>query len=146
MARHFNGELYHHGIKGMKWGVRHKRDHTSGGFSIFKKRATTNPEEPEEPDSEDYTQAHSGKSMRSMSNDELRAVNNRLQMEQQYKNLTTSEGKKWAERVLVGVATTVVTARLLRGTNTGIDKAVEAGKNLVTKSPPLFWSTAVKSI
>lgn len=32
-----NGELYHHGIKGMKWGVRKKRDKTS---STPKKKKT----------------------------------------------------------------------------------------------------------
>lgn len=58
--------LQHHGVKGQKWGVRRKRDKSSdrsNSDSIRKKKVYE------------------------MSNQELRDVNNRLQLEQQYKTL-----------------------------------------------------------
>ena len=80
-------ELYHHGIKGMKWGVRR----TEAQLARARKKAIKN-----EPDHEDYKNAHSGRSYRAMSNQELQDVNKRLNMEKQYKDLTkkTSKGKK----------------------------------------------------
>lgn len=83
-------ELQHWGVKGMKWGVRKKRPEAH----------------------EDYKRAHSKKSVRDMSDKELREANNRLQMEQQYANLTskkTSAGKKFVTGVLVAAATSVAT-------------------------------------
>lgn len=34
----YSDELYHYGVKGMKWGVRKKQDHKSGRTSNKKKR------------------------------------------------------------------------------------------------------------
>lgn len=53
---------------------------------------------------EDYANAHSKKSVKSMSNAELKARNNRLQMEQQYANLTrkTTTGKKAVQTFIKG--------------------------------------------
>lgn len=78
-------ELYHYGVLGMRWG---KRKDQSGGSSRKSKKGTEQ--------HEDYKKAHSSKSYKSMSNQELRDANNRLQMESQYKNLTkkTGMGKK----------------------------------------------------
>lgn len=84
--------LAHHGVKGMKWGVRKKR---------------------REEAHEDYTRAHRKTDVRTMSDKELREANNRLQMEQQYANLTSkksSAGKKFVTGVLVAAATSVATA------------------------------------
>lgn len=85
-----NNTLQHYGVLGMKWGRRKKR------------QAATH---------DDYARAHSGKSVRSMSDKELRDANNRLQMERQYKTLTqkTSIGKK-AVKAFIGVAGTIVAA------------------------------------
>lgn len=78
--------LKHYGVKGMKWGVRRKR--TSH---------------------EDYQKAHSKKSVREMSDKELRERNNRLQMEQQYAQLTKrkSRGAKAVKAVIAGAGTLV---------------------------------------
>lgn len=64
--------LAHHGVKGMKWGVRKKR---------------------REEAHEDYTRAHRKTDVRTMSDKELRETNNRLQMEKQYRDLTQKSGK-----------------------------------------------------
>lgn len=79
-------ELKHYGIKGMKWGVRKKR--TSH---------------------DDYQKAHSKKSVRDMSDRELRERNNRLQMEQQYAQLTKKKnrGAKVVKALIAGAATIV---------------------------------------
>lgn len=85
-----NNSLAHYGILGMKWGVRRYQNKDGTYTSAGKKRKQ------KEYIHEDYANAHSKKSVKSMSNAELKARNNRLQMEQQYANLTrqTSTGKK----------------------------------------------------
>lgn len=65
-------ELYHHGVQGMKWGVRRDRSKIRKGR---KKR-------PEPHD--DYKRAHDKKSVKYMSDAELRERNNRLNAEKQY--------------------------------------------------------------
>lgn len=77
-------ELMHYGVKGMRWGIRRKRVHH-----------------------EDYQKAHSRKSVREMSDKELRERNNRLQMEQQYAQLTKKRinGKKVVTAIIAGAAT-----------------------------------------
>lgn len=78
-----NNELQHHGVKGMKWGVRKTPKH------------------------EDYVRVHKRKSIKKMSDAELRSRNNRLQMEQQYKQLTkrTNYGKKAVQGFIKGAGT-----------------------------------------
>lgn len=68
-----NNELYHYGILGMKWGVRRT------DAQIAKARKS--------PPHEDYTKAHSKKSVKQMSNQELNERNKRLNAEKQYKDL-----------------------------------------------------------
>lgn len=76
-------ELYHFGVKGMKWGVRKDRKR-----SISSKRSRS--------DSKDYTESRDllKKSPNKLSNAELRKINERLNLEQQYSNLTTSQKQK----------------------------------------------------
>lgn len=76
-------ELYHFGVKGMKWGVRKDRKR-----SISSKRSRS--------DSKDYTESRDllKKFPNKLSNAELRKINERLNLEQQYSNLTTSQKKK----------------------------------------------------
>ena len=83
-------ELYHHGILGMKWGVRRYQNKDGTLTSKGKK----------------HVKAQS-KSVKDMSDDELRKKVNRLQMEKQYSDLnndSTSKGKKWIKRILIGSA------------------------------------------
>ena len=82
-----NGELYHWGIKGMKWGRRRYQNADGTLTEEGRKRYDVH---------EDYDKAHSKKSVRSMSDKELRSRINRVQMEKQYSDLTskTAKGKK----------------------------------------------------
>lgn len=93
-----NNSLAHYGILGMKWGVRRYQDKDGSYTSAGKKRKQ------KDFIHEDYANAHSKKSVKAMSNAELKARNNRLQMEQQYANLTrkTSKGKKVVRTFIKG--------------------------------------------
>ena len=81
----YRDELYHWGIKGMKWGVRRYQNKDGTLTSEGKKHYSQ--------DHEDYTRVHTKKSVREMSDSELNARINRLQKEQQYERLTASPSK-----------------------------------------------------
>lgn len=85
-----NYELYHYGVKGMKWG----RGKSSTSSSTKKKgKSNTN-------DKQDK--------IKLMSDDELRKAINRMQLEQQYSKLspsTVSSGKKYAQKIMKTGAT-----------------------------------------
>ena len=80
-------ELQHYGILGMKWGVRRSRK-DSGSTGTRKRNSRI------EDVNEDYRRAHSKKSVKDMSDKELREMINRLQMEQNYQRLSQSNISK----------------------------------------------------
>lgn len=103
-----NNKLYHHGIRGMKWGVR--RTPSQLDYRTAKKKKSVS-------EHDDYIKAHKSKSVKSMSDKELRNRLNRLQMEQQYSKLSASDcskGKSYLNGV-VKAGTTVATV-----TSTGL--------------------------
>ena len=77
-------ELYHHGILGMKWGVRRYQNKDGSLTPKGKKRY-----------SEDYNESRNikRKGIKRMSNDDLRKVNNRDSLERTYKNNNSKVGK-----------------------------------------------------
>lgn len=105
--------LEHHGILGMKWGVRR----TSAQLS----RARGS--------SKSSSDGESKKNVKDMSDDELRKVVNRLQMERQYSQLSessVSKGKEYVQK-LIKVGTTVAavtTTALTLYNNAGKIKAI----------------------
>lgn len=109
--------LNHHGIKGMKWGVR-KRS---------KKLAPH----------EDYARVHDKKSVKQMSDRELRERNNRLQMEQQYNNLTNKKGRG-KKLVQAYIATA--------GTIAGVAAATTTYKKYANKALDSIGTRIVKDI
>ncbi len=91
-----NDELKHYGIPGMKWGVRRNRVKTGVGK---KKAREIDPS---------YAKAHSKKKVKYMSDAELREVNNRLNMEQNYHNMTKTKGRgKKAVNAFITTANTL---------------------------------------
>ena len=101
-----DNELYHHGVKGMKWGVRKTPVRSSSGdtqkrksntLSLFKKKKTTRKVSSAN-SSPDQT-----KSIKDMSDDELRKKIERVQLEQDYLQLdpkAVSRGKRITKRVM----------------------------------------------
>lgn len=127
-----NNSLNHAGIKGMRWGVRRYQNSdgtlTDAGKKRYSKRT---------PDSEDHIKAKAlnKKKLRQLSNDELRTINNRLQLETQYKDLKSkkvSKGRKVVNGILVGAATAAVTPYAQKYAKVGVEyvgkKAVTAAK------------------
>ena len=117
----YRDELYHWGIKGMKWGVRRYQNKDGTLTEEGKKRYAH--------DHEDYTRAHTKKSVREMSDSELNARINRLQKEQQYERLTTSPSKlQKAIKIAGATATALGTITTLYNNGSNVMKL---GKSIV---------------
>lgn len=93
-----NNELTHWGIRGMRWGVRRYQNKDGSLTAAGKNRLKT------EDYHEDYNKAHSSKSVKTMSDKELRERLNRLQMEKQYSQISKRE-KSFGEKFVTGVLT-----------------------------------------
>ena len=113
-------ELAHYGILGMKWGVR--RSEAQLARARGKKSSS-------EEVNDDYKKAHSSKSVKSMSDKELRDRLNRLNMEQQYKKLTTPEksaGRKAVEQIVGGSAKQLAINYATKYMTKGVEAAIKA--------------------
>lgn len=98
--------LTHWGIKGQKWGVRRYQNKNGSLTPAGKKRYSDEYHE-------DYKKAHQPKSVKTMSDKELRERLNRLNMEKQYSQLSTStvsKGKKTVDSIIkIGTTTAAAT-------------------------------------
>lgn len=103
-----NEQLYHWGIKGMKWGQRRFQNKDGSLTPAGKKRYSIIEVH------EDHVKATSSKDPRSMSDTELRARINRLQMEKQYNDLSKAniQAGKTASNKTLKVIGTVTAATL----------------------------------
>ena len=114
-----NDYLAHYGILGMKWGVRR----TPEQLARARRRSMTDESH------EDYKKAHTRKSVKSMSDAELRNRINRLQMERQYSQISENsinKGKEYAQKVFKAGITvaTITTTTLTIYNNIGKIKAI----------------------
>ena len=120
-----NAELYHHGIRGMKWGVRRFQNKDGTLTKAGRKRYS------QDNWSEDAKAASvlKKKSVNQMSNAELRKLTERQQLERNYSQLNPSQIKK-GMAVAGGVAAAMGT---VVGIYTNGSKLINIGKKIVNK-------------
>mgnify|MGYP003620562454 FL=1 len=133
-------ELYHWGIKGMKWGVRRYQNDDGSLTPAGKKRYSQN-----DSPSGDYVRAHTKKPISQMSDQELRTVNNRLQMENQYRQLTASPSKmqkamKKVAAVTAALGTLGGLAAAMEKAPGNIDKIINNGQKMAEKFSEMVFS------
>lgn len=111
------GAIEHHGIKGMRWGVR-REDGPDGTVS-------SNPAVKTETPTAAHPKGSSASSSTShLSDEELRNLVNRLQMERQLKTLS-EENQKQADSFIKGLMKDIGKRQVRRVANTAADIAIE---------------------
>lgn len=123
----YRNELYHFGVKGMRWGVR--KDRSSGGMSRRQTKKAINGRirAIKKAQRKRYAETDISK----LSDAELRNLNNRIQQENTYASSMKTEssiGKKFAESILNGsssVAGTLVKATLASAASVAGAMAIE---------------------
>lgn len=116
--------LLHWGIPGMKWGIRRKSSTSS---------STT--------DSADHTHVKNlrGKKLSEMSNDDLKKLTTRLQLEKQYKDLTKVEispGQKAATKMLVNLGKEYAAPYVTKYVTKFVEKKLNKVFNIKVTPPP----------
>ena len=127
MYRVTTNELYHHGIIGQRWGVRRYQNEDGTLTEKGKRRKETANSLARNANVGTSAKMKEARrrDINELTNDELKAYNERLNLEKQYKDLT--KGSIYTGRTFVdGLAKTVVT-----GVVTGI--GIELGKKAIKK-------------
>ena len=123
-----NNELRHHGVPGMKWGVRKSRPTSSTGTS--RKRSSKKRISLFKPKVKPQAK-HQSKSIKSMTSDELQARIKRLELEKKYRELDPSSQRSTRGRdFIVGVLEQVGKNTL---TNIGTQAATHYLGNWINK-------------
>lgn len=109
-----NNELKHWGVKGMKWGQRRYQNKDGSLTPAGRKRYADDVHE-------DYRKAHIKKSVKQMSNSELKEINKRLEAENNYKRLVKRTGKgKKAVQAFISTAGTITAVGAAYATYKGL--------------------------
>ena len=106
----------------MRWGIRRYQNKDGSLTDLGKKRLKT------EDYHEDYNKAHPSKNVKLMSDKELRERINRLQMENQYLQLTkrnVSFGEKFVKGILTGASNQILSKYVSRYMTKGVDTFIE---------------------
>lgn len=113
-----SNELYHYGVLGMKWGVRKDRSRSGGSR---KKRSS----------SQDAREASAikKKKLNQMSNAELRKLNERTRLEQEYSRLNPNAIKKGWKYVAAAAGVMGTTVALYNNSN----NLIKIGKEFLKK-------------
>lgn len=101
-----NNELYHHGVKGMRWGV--WNDETTARYAGGVKRNTTKNNVAKSSQSNEPKEKK--KSIKKMTDEELKKKVDRMMLEKQYIDLQnqTNPGKKYVTDILKDVGKKVI--------------------------------------
>lgn len=122
-------ELYHHGVLGMRWG--HRKANTSSSGGVKRKRMSNRAYKYYKSSSKDSRRAQmiKRKPVNQMSNEELKTLNYRQQLEYNYKQNNPSKIKK-GMTILGAVAAGLGT---IASINKNGSKIINLGKRIVKK-------------